>query len=100
MSIMPPLVIDAPAMPIEYDSSLDSVTILEKRQGPVGKAGRKKQGREVNEKKRGKSNFKSRSNKDPNRAMKKHTPNRDHQKIFIPGIEFDEKNNQYVIGWC
>jgi RHS repeat-associated protein len=50
------------------------------RQGPKGKANRKKQGREVTEKKREQSNFKSRSNKNPNRAMKKHTPSKTHQR--------------------
>ncbi|KZZ85772.1 hypothetical protein AS29_004060 [Bacillus sp. SJS] len=48
--------------------------------GPIGKANRKKQGREVNEKKRGGKNFKSRSNKSSNRDMKKHTPGRGHKK--------------------
>lgn len=59
----------------------------EKRAGPKGKPGRKKQGREINEKKRWK-NFKLRSDKDPNRPMKKHTPRRDHKhaKTIIPYI--------------
>jgi len=53
--------------------------ISEARQGPVGKAGRKKQGREVNEKKRRDDDWIPRSNKDPNRPMKKHTPGRDYR---------------------
>ncbi|SFS76370.1 DNRLRE domain-containing protein [Marininema halotolerans] len=50
------------------------------KRGPVGRANRKKQGREVNEKKRKNKDFKSRSNKKPNREMKKHTPSRSHRR--------------------
>ncbi|PJI07266.1 MULTISPECIES: RHS repeat-associated core domain-containing protein [Clostridium] len=50
---------------------------------PIGRANRKKQGREVNERKRKNKNFKTRSNKNPNRPMKKHTPSRKgHSKYF------------------
>ncbi|MCD2349068.1 RHS repeat-associated core domain-containing protein, partial [Clostridium guangxiense] len=51
---------------------------------PVGRINRKKQGREVNEKKRvNNKKFKSRSNKNPNRPMKKHTPSRKgHTKYY------------------
>ncbi|TYS63661.1 DNRLRE domain-containing protein [Sutcliffiella horikoshii] len=48
--------------------------------GPLGKANRKKQGREINEKKKKNPKFVSRSNKDSNRKMKKHTPGRGHKK--------------------
>ena len=50
--------------------------------GPIGKAGRIKQGREVNEKKKTADDWESRSNKDSNRKMKHHTPGRDHRKNF------------------
>lgn len=53
---------------------------LSEREGPVGKSGRKKQGREVNKKNRLKDNYKSRSNKNPNRPTKKHTSGRGHKK--------------------
>ncbi|WP_232057815.1 hypothetical protein [Listeria sp. PSOL-1] len=50
---------------------------------PVGKANRKKQGREVNQKKRispkGKKKWKNRSNKNSNRKMKRHTPSKRHK---------------------
>ena len=48
---------------------------------PIGRENRKKQSREVNEKKRKGGKFKSRSNKDPNRPMKKHTPGDEHRKF-------------------
>lgn len=51
----------------------------EQGQGPVGKVNRKKQGRETNYKAR-KKDWVDRSNKDPNRPMKRHTPGRDHKK--------------------
>jgi hypothetical protein len=44
------------------------------QQGPVGKAGRKKRGREVNTKARQKPGWRNQSGKDPNRPMKKHKP--------------------------
>lgn len=48
---------------------------------PIGRENRKKQGREVNEKKRSSGNFKSRSNKDSNREVKSHhTSNKCHRK--------------------
>ena len=82
------------------EATIDPPLVTEKRAGPKGKPGRKKQGREVNEKKRGK-NFKSRSNKDPNRPMKKHTPGRDHRhaKTMIPYINNDMDNNEFTIQW-
>lgn len=46
---------------------------------PLNRPNRKKQGREVNGKNRTKKNFKSRSNKNPNRDMKKHTPSKRHK---------------------
>ncbi|KPG69505.1 hypothetical protein [Enterococcus sp. RIT-PI-f] len=49
-----------------------------KASGPVGKSNLKKQGRELNNKARNNKNFKSRSNKNPNRPMKKHTPSKKH----------------------
>ncbi|MCT3087511.1 cell wall anchor protein [Lactococcus lactis] len=49
------------------------------RQGPINKPNRKKQNREVNNKNRQNGKFKSNSNKDPNRATKKHTPGRGHR---------------------
>lgn len=52
----------------------------EQGQGPIGRANLKKQGRELNTKARSKPNFKSKSNKSPNRPMKKHTPGDDHRK--------------------
>ncbi|KSU01264.1 RHS repeat domain-containing protein [Lactococcus lactis] len=51
------------------------------RQGPINKPNRKKQNREVNNKNRQNGKFKSNSNKDPNRATKKHTPGRDIEEI-------------------
>ncbi|WP_301389550.1 hypothetical protein [Enterococcus entomosocium] len=50
-----------------------------KASGPVGKPNLKKQGRELNNKARNNKNFKSRSNKNPNRPMKKHTPSKKHK---------------------
>lgn len=55
---------------------------IDQGQGAVGKANRKKQGREINTKARKDPKFKSRSNKNPNRPMKKHTPGKDHRKVF------------------
>jgi uncharacterized protein RhaS with RHS repeats len=49
-------------------------------QGPIGRANLKKQGREINTKARSKPNFKSKSNKNPNKPMKKHTPGKGHRK--------------------
>ncbi|URZ05989.1 DNRLRE domain-containing protein [Clostridium felsineum] len=49
---------------------------------PIGRANRKKQGREVNTKSRKNPNFKSRSNKDPNRPINPHTPAKVHRKKF------------------
>jgi RHS repeat-associated protein len=46
---------------------------------PLKKENRKKQGREVNSKARTNPKFKSRSNKNPNRDMKKHTPSKRHK---------------------
>lgn len=47
---------------------------------PAGRANRKKQGREVNEGKKQKPGWRSNSNKDTNRPMKKHTPAKSHRK--------------------
>ena len=100
---------DVPAsttMAIDYSDILEGVTVLEKRDGPIGKAGRKKQGRERNNKGRFKDGWNDRSNKDPDRPMKKHTPGRDHRHkhshsyIIMPYIEYDKTSNQYVIKWC
>ncbi|EAD3585033.1 hypothetical protein EG361_14505, partial [Listeria monocytogenes] len=55
---------------------------ISKASGPKGRANRKKQGREVNERKRTGENGKKwidRSNKKPNRPMKKHTPSKRHK---------------------
>lgn len=85
----------------ERTNDLIAPTHKKGRQGPVGKPGRKKQGREVNEKKRGKDNWVSNSNKDSNRPMKKHTPGRDHRKaFFIPHRNENEDRNIYRIRWC
>ena len=46
---------------------------------PLKKENRKKQGREVNSKARTNPKFKSRSNKNPNRDMKKHIPSKRHK---------------------
>ena len=53
----------------------------EQRQGPLGKPNRKKQGREIQEKKRTEGNKKwnPNPNKDPNKPMKKHTPGKKHK---------------------
>jgi RHS repeat-associated protein len=48
---------------------------------PIGRANRKKQGREVNEKKKGGKKWNPNPNKDPNRNMKKHTPSKNHRKF-------------------
>lgn len=81
------------------DSSTDSSS--RKRQGPVGKAGRKKQGRETNEKKKiGKGKkWINKGNKDPNRPMKKHTPGRNHRRVLIPEINVNDEKNQCQIRW-
>lgn len=47
--------------------------------GPVKKENRKKQGREVNEGKKSKTGWKSNSNKNSDRPMKKHTPSPKHK---------------------
>ncbi|GAC42151.1 uncharacterized conserved protein, partial [Paenibacillus popilliae ATCC 14706] len=54
------------------------ITLMESRKGPIGKPNLKGQGREIIQKKRQSNKWKSRSNKDPNRPMKKHTPSRKH----------------------
>ncbi|GAC41453.1 hypothetical protein [Paenibacillus popilliae] len=55
------------------------VTLMESRGVPIGKPNRKQQGREMNTKQRSNSKWKSRSNKDSNRPMKKHTPSPKHK---------------------
>ena len=82
------------------EATIDPPLVTEERAGPKGKPGRKKQGREINEKKRGK-NFKLRSDKDPNRPMKKHTPGRDHKhaKTIIPYINHNTNNGELTIRW-
>lgn len=47
---------------------------------PIGKQNRKKQVREVNTKARSNGKFKSNSNKNSNRHIKKHTPANPHKK--------------------
>ncbi len=81
------------------DSSTASST--KNKKGPIGKAGRKKQGREANERKKigdGKK-WIHKGNKDPNRPMKKHTPARDHRRILTPYVNMDDEKNQYLIRW-
>lgn len=51
---------------------------MQERSGPIGKPNLKGQGKQMIEKKRFKDNWKSNSNKDPNRPMKKHTPSKKH----------------------
>ena len=63
---------------VSYSKKNDSPAV----NSPVGRANRKQQGREVNEKKRKNKNFESRSNKDSNRGMKKHTPSRKGHKKY------------------
>ncbi|WP_160680637.1 hypothetical protein [Clostridium sp. C8-1-8] len=63
---------------VSYSKKNDSPTV----NSPVGRANRKQQGREVNKKKRKNKDFESRSNKDPNRGMKEHTPSiKEHKKF-------------------
>jgi hypothetical protein len=62
-------------------SSAISGQVMAATQGPVGKAGIKKQGREVNETKRQNPGWKQNPNVKTNRPMKKHTPSPDHQTI-------------------
>lgn len=63
---------------ISYSKKNDSPAV----NSPIGRANRKQQGREVNEKKRKNKNFESRSNKNSNRGMKKHTPSRKGHKKY------------------
>ncbi|WP_220483183.1 hypothetical protein [Paenibacillus thiaminolyticus] len=67
--------------PSQHGNSIISVQVKKaeaKRSGPVGKANRKKQGREVNEKKK-QGNWQSNPNKSSDRPMKKHTPSKKHK---------------------
>ncbi|GAC41461.1 hypothetical protein [Paenibacillus popilliae] len=64
---------------VGIDATLYASHKMEERSGPIGKPNVKGQRRETIEKKRGKDNWESRSNKDPNRPMKKHTPSKKHK---------------------
>lgn len=82
------------------DSTINEATSNKnERKGPKGKPGRKKQGREVNERKKSSSKWENRGNKDPNRPMKKHTPGRDHRHVFFPYADEDDQENQLIIRW-
>ncbi|GAC43895.1 hypothetical protein [Paenibacillus popilliae] len=57
---------------------ITGITLAESREGPMGKPNRKKQHREIHEKKKQDEKWRGNPNKNPNRLMKKHTPSKKH----------------------
>ncbi|GAC43340.1 hypothetical protein [Paenibacillus popilliae] len=79
VAVFIPLIPVAAEIIVPIITAATGITLMESREGPIGKPNRKKQNREVNEGKKFQDGWKSNPNKNPNRPTKKHTPSPKHK---------------------